>query len=372
MNNNQKNNGRLKKSTQSGKKLIAALLLLAVGASAGYAAFKGGKGNSPASNTPPSETVGPSKPVAQIPTTPEANSAKPKGNISPYTGLEVSDKTMNNIPFMTIIENSKPARPQSGLSEADIVFETMAEGGIPRFIALFHSNSPKQIGPVRSARPYFVMLAKEFNLPFGHCGGSPEALETIEKEKLMSMNEYSYTSSYWRDKTRKAPHNLYTSADKLRKLITDKNFQEKPTSSLKFDKAYWNGSYNKAEEINMKLNQYYSTSYKYKDGLYYKSMDNEAAMDNANNKEIAVTNVVIQISSITSKPNDEKGRLDIKQVGQGKGYLISNGKYINIKWSKKDENSPTLLTDEQGKDVYLSPGSTWWHITDDKGTLDIR
>ncbi|MDP4090202.1 MAG: DUF3048 C-terminal domain-containing protein, partial [Bacillota bacterium] len=107
------------------------------------------------------------------------------------------------------------------------------------------------------------------------------------------------------------------------------------------------------------------------DGLYYKSMDGTAAVDKSNGNAIAVTNIVIQFTEIHPIANDDKGRIEIRQVGEGTGYLISSGKCIRIKWSKKDENSPTLLKDNQGNDVYLAPGKTWWHIIDNKGKLDI-
>ncbi|MDP4090950.1 MAG: DUF3048 domain-containing protein, partial [Bacillota bacterium] len=307
MNRNFHNNKTFNGGGSSGKKLLAALLLLLAGSLVGY--FTLNVGQIQSSNG--GKSLNPALPVANVPSTPEHEGVTPKGNISPYTGQEISNDAMNNIPFMTIIENSRPARPQSGLSQADIVFETMAEGGIPRFIALFHSSSPKEIGPVRSARPYFVMLAKEYNLPFGHCGGSEEALDKIDREHLMSMNEFDYGSYYWRDKSRKAPHNLYTSAEKLRTLITNKKFVQKPISSLKFSKDYWEKSFNKAEKINMNLNQYYSTSYDYRDGLYYKSMDGTAAVDKSNGNAIAVTNIVIQFTEIHPIANDDKGRIEI-------------------------------------------------------------
>ncbi|MFQ6847416.1 MAG: DUF3048 domain-containing protein, partial [Clostridium perfringens] len=86
--------------------------------------------------------------------------------LSPYTGKILESDSIDNIPFMCIIENSRAARPQSGLSEADIVYETMAEAGIPRFLAVFYENSPEVIGPVRSVRPYFLDISKEHDLPF--------------------------------------------------------------------------------------------------------------------------------------------------------------------------------------------------------------
>jgi hypothetical protein len=287
-----------------------------------------------------------------------------------YTGEEVDEATFNKIPFMAIIENSEGARPQSGLSEADIVYETMAEGGIPRFIALFQKNSPEEIGPIRSARPYFTSISEEYNLPFAHCGGSEEALSYIQNNDLMSINEMKYGNYFWRDKSRKAPHNLYTSSSKLRNFISTKAYYKTNSPWRKFDATYWNRvELPNANNINLKLNANYSTQYTLKDGSYYKSMDNIISIDKANNKNIAVQNIVIQIADI--KLQADGNHLDVNLIGKGDGYVISRGKYTKLHWSKDDINSPTVLKDESGNEIYLSQGKTWWHILDKKAVIDI-
>lgn len=291
-------------------------------------------------------------------------------NTTPFTGEELTSENKSNLPFMAIIENSKVSRPQSGLSEADIVYETMAEGGIPRFIALFQSKSPKEIGPIRSARPYFISISKEYNLPFAHCGGSAEALDKIKNEKLMSMNEYFYGKYYWRDFEKKAPHNLYTSAEKLRNLISFYGFNKKASSALTFDNSFWeNKSFLLASNIYLVLNSSYKTSYTYKNGFYFKSMDNVAAIDISNENPIAIKNIIIQITNIETRTDE---RINIQQIGKGIGYVISNGKYIKINWSKETETSPTILKDEKGQRVKLSIGNSWWHITDKKCIFEFK
>lgn len=360
---------RYPKKRSMGERLFTTVCLLVFGSAIGYVTFNRDKLNMNAflhknqqeeRQVPDNKEDEATEPVDVTPT---------EQYISAYTGLELTKESYNNIPFMVIVENSRPARPQSGLSEADIVYETMAEGGIPRFIALFHSNSPKEIGPVRSARPYFLTIAKEYDLPFGHCGGSPAALEAIQKEKLMSMNEFAYGGYYWRDNSRKAPHNLYTSADKIRRLIENKNYVKPATASLKFDKSYWEKSLSPARNITMKLSAYYNTSYEFKDDLYYKYMDGEISVDRPTNANITAANIVVQITDIKTLSD---GRLEIRLIGQGKGYVISGGKYMEITWLKADEKSPTILKDAEGNVVSLSPGNTWWHITDNKLQISFQ
>jgi hypothetical protein len=295
----------------------------------------------------------------------------PQKYFSPYTGEEVNKEILDNIAVLAIVENSINARPQSGLNAADIVYETLAEGGIPRFIALFQKNKAEKVGPIRSARSYFLDISKEYNLPFAHCGGSEEALVKIKNENLMSMNEMTYSSPYWRDKERNAPHNLYTSTEKLRELVKTKNFIKTPTVKLKFDKSYWDSNkLSPATEVFLKINKFYNTSYTYKDGVYLKSMDGKSSTNKEDKLPLAFKNIVVQITSIKIQADGD--HLDIALVGEGEGYVISNGKFTKMHWSKKDATSQTILTNEQGNDLPLIPGNTWWNIVDKSTVIDIN
>ncbi|WP_055665284.1 DUF3048 domain-containing protein [Desnuesiella massiliensis] len=289
----------------------------------------------------------------------------------PYTGEETSKENADKVAFMAIIENSTDSRPQSGISKADFTFETMAEGGIPRFISLFQKNTVKEIGPIRSARSYFIDISKEFKLPFAHCGGSEDALNSIKAQNLISLNEMTNGSYYWRDKTRKAPHNLYTSSEKLIELIKKKNYTNKENVKIKFDSEYWgNDTLPKANMVKLTLNRFYNTHYEFQDGRYMKYMDNVKTIDKAYNEPVAVKNVVIQKTSITL--NKDKIHVDIPLVGKGEGYVISNGKYQRINWFREGLDSPTILKDLEGKEVPLSEGNTWWNIIDKNNMVDIK
>ncbi|WP_125154588.1 DUF3048 domain-containing protein [Clostridium rectalis] len=291
--------------------------------------------------------------------------------LSPYTGENVSKKSYCNYPFFVIVENSKASRPQSGLIDADIVFETMAEGGIPRFMALYHKNLSKQIGPVRSARPYFLDIASQFKLPFAHCGYSEEAKNLIEKNSLPTLNEFLYGSYYWRDKSRKNEHSLYTSSENLSKLIEEKKLISPVQSSLKFDKNYWTSStLNTAKKVHIKVNKYYNTSYTFKDNIYYKSMDSVECKDLDTQKKITTHNIVIQLTNI--KLQKDKVHIDIQLTGEGDCYILSNGKFIKGKWIRKNSSSPTLVYDKDNKEIPLNLGNTWWHILDKNTSLFIE
>lgn len=321
--------------------------------------------------TKKSEPIAPQNPNQSAPTETKSPGDIPQKYFSPYTGEEVNKDILDNIAVLAIVENSINARPQSGLNAADIVYETLAEGGITRFIALFQKNEAESVGPIRSARSYFLDISKEYNLPFGHCGGSEEALVKIKNENLMSMNEMTYSSTYWRDKERNAPHNLYTSTEKLRELVKTKNFIKTPTVKLKFDKIYWDSDkLSPATEVLLKINKFYNTSYTYKDGVYLKSMDGKSSTNKEDKVPLAFKNIVVQITSIKIQADGD--HLDIALVGQGTGYVISNGKFTKMHWSKKDAISQTQLTDEQGNDLPLNPGNTWWNIVDKSTVIDMK
>ncbi|MFA9397274.1 MAG: DUF3048 domain-containing protein [Clostridiaceae bacterium] len=290
---------------------------------------------------------------------------------SPFTGEEVSEDDSKKIAFMTIVENSYDARPQSGVIYADVVYETLAEGGIPRFMLLFQKNDTDIIGPVRSARPYFDVLSKEYNLAFAHCGGSDEAIEKINNEGLMSLNEFAYTNTYWRDNTRYAPHNLYTSSTNVRDLIKEKNYSTQSNIKFDFDTEYWNdASFAPATDVDIKLSSTYDTNYQWNNGKYEKYMDGEIAKDRETKNTFTTTNIIIQITDISSI--DTYGHLFIEQIGKGNGYFISNGKMVPITWSKSTETSQTMIYDLGGNEVPFNTGNTWWEIVDNSAEININ
>lgn len=295
---------------------------------------------------------------------------KEEESLNPYTGEALSENQQNTFPFMCIIENLDEARPQSGLSQADVIYETMAEGGISRFLCLFYSNNIEKIGPVRSMRPYFLNLTKEYGIPFAHCGGSADALETITNDSsIPSINEMINEKYFWRDNTRVAPHNLYTSSNLMNEFIKANLDFDSKDSFFTFDEDYWTDSkLESCQELNLKLSNYYQTSYKFTQDGYTKYMKGEEGIDSNNNESLVFQNIILQLTDIT--PNSD-GRVDITQIGSGDAYVLSNGKIKKATWSKNSNSSPTLLKDEDDKIIPLSQGKTIWHIMDSSNQIDI-
>lgn len=279
-----------------------------------------------------------------------------------YTGEDIKESSNSNTPFMVMIENSTASRPQSGLGSADVIYETAAEGGIPRFMALFHKDMPDTIGPVRSVRPYFLELALENYLPFAHCGGSSDALTSISQDdSIMSINEISQGEYFWRDPERQSPHNLYTSSDNILNSIINNDFLSIPKPFADFNRDYYlDESLSSVSNIFLNLNKNYDTSYIYEDNVYKKSMDGVISLDAATNEQLSFSNVVIQKTSISLQ--DDNLHLDIDLIGEGEGYIFSNGRYVNVIWKKTSESDKTKFYDINGDIVPLSPGKTIWHI----------
>ena len=287
-----------------------------------------------------------------------------KGLLNPYTGMVLDENESMHDAFLAIIENSRDARPQSGLSLADFVYEVMTEGGITRFLALFNSNYSEKIGPIRSARYYFLDLAKEFDLPFAHCGGSHDALDILSRDNtLKSINEMSYGNYFSRDNSRKAPHNLYTSTENIENFLSENAFAENNIRTLIFDDNFWtNEDLENCQNINLNLSNYYSTSYTYSENGYIKSMDGEETIDAVTNEPLVFNNIIIQFTNI--KQREKEDYMDIELLGTGDAIIISNGKYTKGTWSKTDNNSQTIIKDSNNKIIPLSIGKTIWHIVD--------
>jgi hypothetical protein len=177
----------------------------------------------------------------------------PARPIFPLTGLP-AEHEVESRPIMVMVENSPAARPQSGLDQADIVYEILAEGDITRFAAVYQSRSPEKIGPVRSIRPYYVEIGDGLDAYIVHAGWSQEAMNLIASRGLDHFDEvYGDGKYYWRDSGRKMPHNLYTSIERIRKGIADKGFRTewngpKPTFALASGETVATGQMSSAVE----------------------------------------------------------------------------------------------------------------------------
>src|SRR3989344_830018 len=324
----------------------------------------------------------------------------PKTEECPLTGelltKQHKDLWESRRPLGIMIENHTDARPQSGLSSADTVYEFVAEGGITRFLAIFYCKDAQYVGPVRSARIYFMSMLQAYgaNPLYAHVGGAnapgpADALGTINKlgwGNYNDMNQFSIPfPTYYRDYDRNpgvaTEHTMYSSTQKLwkfaaekRKLTNkdeegeawDKDFSGwefkdsdpvSATNTTKISYDFWTGkkSWSVAWDYDKATN-----SYKRSHG------DGESHVDKNTKKQLAAKNVIVALMQENSANDGYPGghRL-FKTLGSGKAYIFQNGEAIEGTWKKKEDEDMIRFYDKSGKEVELVRGQTWVSAIDD-------
>lgn len=269
--------------------------------------------------------------------------------------------------FAVMIDNFPESRPAANLAQASLVWEAPVEAGLTRLLAVYPVSAELQrVGPIRSARPYFLDWAKELNALYLHCGGSDEALKDIKVKDIFDLNEFYRGWYFWRDRSRARPHNVYTSSDLVRAAFEAESARQ---NFAPLDLASWiyqpanseakiYGRLGKGLLIDfgpMKVEWKYSWEKKayerYEDGILQK--DESGAV-------ITAKNVALQITSIEIL--DEVGRRQIKTIGSGKAVVLTYGLAIEGVWQKKDAGSRTRFFGPDTKEVVFDPGNTWIEI----------
>ena len=305
-----------------------------------------------------------------------------EGIKSPLSGLYGEEDKINRRPIAIIFDNHVAAKWQSGLSQAEIVYEILAEGTITRYMGLFLREDPNLIGAIRSARPYFIEKALEYDSIFVHCGGSEQAYADIKKLKVSNLDEIrnaGYAFFRYYDTGKKNEHTLYSSMDKLRDAENTHGyrseakfsgflFNEKDTDIEGIDAnsiliKYYNDNYTKYEYD--KENKVYKRYKKYR-----KNSDLELHIDEYDGKVITAKNIIIQKAE--TKVIDNYGRRSIQLVGSGTGHLITNGKAIEVTWKKESIKDKTRYYNQNGEEIVLNPGVTWIQLTQNSTKVEIN
>lgn len=277
---------------------------------------------------------------------------------SKLSGLLVDPK-VNQRPVVGImIENSPEARPQSGLYDSSIVFEAIAEGGITRFLALYQDTQPEDVGPIRSARPYYAQWLLGFDASYAHVGGSPEALKSIKNWQVRDLDQFANGNSYKRMNTRPAPHNVYTSIEALNQLASSKGYGSSDFTSLQRKSA--NPIKNPtAKSIDFSVSgAAYNPHYDYdsKTNSYKRSQAGSVHLD-ANGKQVN-PEVVIALIMPYSLESD-RIHSSYETLGNGQAYIFQDGKVFVGTWSKEDNQSQFTFKDDNDKPIKLNAGKTW-------------
>lgn len=280
--------------------------------------------------------------------------------VSGLTGLPVTEDSLPR-PLAVMINNAPAARPQSGISEADILYEILAEGGITRLIGIFQSHTGVvKIGPIRSIRPYLLDIGESYGGVTVHAGGSPAAYAILQKEKKDDMDEIGRAGAYfWRDNTRKAPHNLYSNAAKLREGAEKLGFAQsvKLPGYLFNDPDYIPVDGEQAAEFSVSyLLQSYKVDYKYdaERQTYQRYVNGKAHLDLNNDNPVEAANVMI--IGADHKVLDDVGRLQIDVELGGDALLFQRGQVTKGRWSR--EAGDVIRFGKDGKEALMYPGIT--------------
>jgi len=283
-------------------------------------------------------------------------------------------------PVAVMIDNDVAAsRPQIGLESAYMVYEIIVEGGASRMMALFKNHDVEKVGPIRSSRHYFLDYALEHDAIYCHAGWSPKAMADIKSLGVNNINgiQGDDGSVYWRDYTYdRTWHNLYSGVDKLYdKAVNTKKYRSTTDVShnlysnedleLETDSA--------ATEIKLPYSTFYRVGYIYDaDNMVYKRyVDGREHMSQTGDVLTAKNIIIYKVRNFNLNDGDNVGRQDIENIGSGSGYYITNGKVVDIKWSKTSRAGKTLYTTEDGEELVLNPGNTFVQIMPGDSTITI-
>lgn len=334
--------------------------------------------------TAPTETTVPETTVP--PTTEPEPTEPPFLSYNPLTGEGLYEDSENR-PYAIVFNNIKAAQPQYGVGEADILCEVLVEGSITRCLGIYYDlNDVATFGSIRSARPYLVSLAQSFDALFIHAGRSDECQQYLNQTGWDHIDGVTSDGSYfYRDKDRlnagySREHTLFIKPENILKAVQKRKLTLTREGGVSYGWAFGEGSaaangenagnvtvwFNRGSSVSKSIK---STSFEYRDGLYYASQYGSAYKDAGSGQQLAFRNLIL-LRAATVNQGDKAGHLTITLTGTGTGYYACEGKLIPIQWSRESTKDPFTFTLEDGSPLVLSIGKTYMGITTKKGVVE--
>lgn len=315
----------------------------------------------------------------------ETNKKQNKTKIKePVKEVSIVDLDSKSRPYAVMINNHPTARKyHAGLQDAYIVYELIVEGGLTRYMALFKDQETAKIGSVRSSRHYFLDYAMENDAYYVHWGWSPQAQSDISTYKINNINGLTYEGTYfYRDKSLgiSLEHTGFTKMEMLKKAVEKLKYRTETNKELLLKYSADSVDYSKlnnvidANNVSIKYSGSIVTSYQYDSvNKVYKRFVNDAVhKDHVTGNQYTAKNIITYQVSNSTISGDAKGRQEFNNVGSGTGYLITEGKAIPIKWSKKSRSEQTIYTYEDGTKIEVNDGNTFIQIQPTGQTLTIN
>lgn len=295
---------------------------------------------------------------------------KPEPITSTLTGLPIADASINKRPVTAVmIENSPDARPQSGLNQAGVVFEAIAEGGITRFLTLFQDSEPDYIGPVRSVRPYYIQWLAGFDAAVAHVGGSADALAMLKRGEAKDLDQFANPGPYHRVSNRYAPHNMYSSVVALRELQEKKGFTSNYTGFARKPEAKSAAPNATAIDFNIS-GAVYNPHYDYDAATnsYKRSEGGKPHIDEKSGAQLS-PKVVIALTM----PQGSKGiYTTYGNIGTGEAHFFQDGTVVTGTWSKPSAKDQITFKDANGAVMKLNPGQTWISVVGSSSRITYK
>ena len=275
----------------------------------------------------------------------------------------------NDRPIAVMIDNHEGAWPQVGLNSAYSVYEIIVEGGETRLMALFKGVDLKEIGPVRSARHYFLDYALENDAIYVHYGWSPKAQSDISSLKVNNINGISESSeSFWRTKKKAAPHNVLTRTKDILEIAKSKKYATTSDKDSVLNYTFSEVNLDNgiaASNVTIPYSDLHTVNYKYdaETKRYTRYARGQKQTDMETKEAITTKNIIITFEKNSPlKDTENKDRQDLSNVGTNDGYYITNGKAIKIKCIKNSRTSQTIYKDLQGNEIQVNDGNTFFNI----------
>jgi len=308
---------------------------------------------------------------------------QPTGPVSRLTGLPICEEGLYRRPFAAVINNHSRALPQSGIASADIIYEVLAEGDITRLVGIFQSYIPEKLGPMRSARDYFIDFALNHDALFIHHGSSPSGYARISSLRVTNLDGMSLEGTvFWRDRTypywahntgqRPLEHSSYTGVERLFNHLSNRGIRDYwPEEAWAFGLNFRHSTIHshqaaalesgggQAYSVTVPFSQLYIRSFIFdpETGLYMVEDRHGPHLDAVTGEQVAVGNILVQFANM--RVVDGEGRRVIDTVGEGAGYWINSGRYQPVRWAKDSHAAPMRWYFPDETPLTLRPGRVW-------------